>query len=182
MLQRYANFLCLLVLGLDVLCLISACAVADLFGWDTGRAVLLFERWNMVPIALLRVFPAWLFRFYYGPVLFRRWPAVQDLVAANSSFVGLAFGPGSLLADPPTLSTIPVSWVVGLSARASSLLIALSALCVATEWCFNRRRVLIRETGTLAQDLVRRLHAMPEYTCIVRGYLSVSPGEPAWKP
>jgi exopolysaccharide biosynthesis polyprenyl glycosylphosphotransferase len=178
MLQRYANFLGGLVLGLDVLCLAMAWTARPVFGWDTGEAGwLVGERWKLIPFAALWICSAWLFRLHRSPFLGRRHPAVRDFLAANSFFVGLVIGLASFLANPPAASAFPLLWIVSLSALVFSRVIGLSVLHTATEWRFNRRSLLIVGTGTRAQDLVRRLHAMPEYGCIVKGYLSESPGE-----
>jgi len=177
MLQRHANFLGGFVLCLDVLCLLLVWTAIRLVGWDTGRATLLFEWWTFLPVAGLWVFSAWLFRVHCSPLLFLRRPAIRDLLGANSFFVGLVVILGSLLPDPLALSIFLTLWIVSLATLSFSRAIAQSTLRSINGWFFNQRHVLIAGTGTLAQDLVRRLHAMPEYGCIVKGYMSECPGE-----
>jgi exopolysaccharide biosynthesis polyprenyl glycosylphosphotransferase len=177
MLQRHANFLGGLILCLDVLCLGLVWTATRLFGWDTGRAAWIFEGWTILPAAGLWVFSAWLFRVHCSPILLRRQSAIRDLLAAASFFVGLVVVLGSLLTDPPALSTFPILWIISLSALLFSRAIGQSILHAVAGRFFKRRSVLIAGTGTLAHDLVHRLHAMPEYGCLVKGFMSESPGE-----
>jgi Undecaprenyl-phosphate glucose phosphotransferase len=83
----------------------------------------------------------------------------------------------SLSAEAPPLSVFPAFWAVSLVAVVVARTTSLSALRLATVRGMNRRNLLIVGTGRAARDIVKRLHAVPEHGCMVRGFLSDSPGE-----
>ena len=177
MLLRHANLISSLVLIWDVVCLQLIWTTARLYHPNLAKAASLFDGWNLITLGAMWVASAWLFRVHnhqaWHPVRDR----IRNLVAAVSFFVGLAMGLWSLAADPPPLSTFPVFWAVSLVAIASARASGLSALRLATAWGMNRRNLLIVGTGTSACDVVKRLHAVPEYGCVARAFLSDSPAE-----
>lgn len=177
MLQRHANLLSGLILAWDIMCLECAWAAVRFYGMNLGKTASLFEGWHLALFGLMWLFSAWLFRSHNNQAWYRRRDTVRDLIAAITFFVGLCMGLWSLSADPPPLSAFPVFWMVSFIAIAGARAIGLSALRIATTGGLNCRNLLIVGTGKLARDAVRRLHAVPEYGCIVRGYLSESPAE-----
>jgi exopolysaccharide biosynthesis polyprenyl glycosylphosphotransferase len=177
MLLRHANLISSLILMWDVVCLQFVWTIARLHVHNLEKAASVFDGWHVVLLGVLWLASAWLFRVHSDPSWHRIGDRVRNLVAAVSFFVGIAVGSWSLSGDPPPLSTFPVFWIVTLAAVAGARATALSALRLLTARGMNRRNLLIVGTGTSAREVVNRLHAVPEYGCVARGFLSESPGE-----
>jgi len=178
MLQRHANLLSGLIVVWDLLCLQLAWTVARASGLFAGPGdTTLFEAWSLVPVALLWPFSAWLFHFHDSRTWRRRRDHVRNLIAAVSFFVGATVGLFSLSSNPPPLASFPILWAFSFVAVAAARTTGLAVLRLATACGINGRNLLIAGTGKLARDVVRRLHAVPEYGCVAKGYLSDSPGE-----
>ena len=177
MLLRHANLISALILIWDVICLQFAWSTVRWQYHPLAKAASLFEGWHVVTLGAMWVASAWLFRVHDH----RAWQRLRDtgrnLTAAVSFFVGLAMGLWSLSADPPSLSAFPMLWAVTFLAVTGSRISGLSALRLATTRGMNRRNLLIVGTGTSACDVVKRLHGVPEYGCVARGFLSDSPSE-----
>jgi exopolysaccharide biosynthesis polyprenyl glycosylphosphotransferase len=177
MLLRHAKLLSSIVLIWDVVCLEFVWSILRLHYPDLGKAASLFDGWNLITLGALWMASAWLFDVHNPYARHHVWDRIRSLIAAVSFFVGLALGLWSLAANPPPLSTFPAFWVVSLAAIAGARTTALFSLRLATAHGMNRRNFLIVGTGSSACDVVRRLHAVPEYGCVAVGFLSDSPGE-----
>ena len=177
MLLRHANLLSSLILAWDVVCLQLVWSLARLHHPNLAKTTSLFDGWNLITLGALWIGSAWLFHVHNRQAWSRIRDRIRNLVAAVSFFVGLALGLWSLAADPPPLSAFPVFWAVSLLAITGARTTGLSLLRLATTRGMNRRNLLIVGTGTSACDVVKRLHAVPEYGCVAVGFLSDSPGE-----
>src|SRR5262249_46292602 len=161
----------------DVVCLQFVWNIARLHVHNLEKAASVFDGWHIVLLGVLWLASAWLFRAHSDPSWHRMGDRVRNLVAAVSFFVGVAVGSWSLSGDPPPLSTFPVFWIITLAAVAGPRATALPTLWFLTSRGMSRRNPLIVGTGPSDGEVVNRLHAVPEYGCVARGFLCESPGE-----
>ena len=177
MLLRHANLISSLILIWDLVCLQLSWTATRLPVPHIAKAASLFDGWHIATLGALWLASAWLFRVHTHDASHRLRDRVRNLVAAVSFFVGLAVGLWSLSADPPPLSSFPSFWAVSLAAVGIARATGLWALRAVTAQGLNRRNLLIVGTGSSACNVVKRLHAVPEYGCVARGFLSESPSE-----
>ena len=177
MLLRHANLISSLILIWDVICLQLSWSITRMHVANIAKAASLFDGWHVAVLGAMWLGSAWLFRVHNPQSWHRLRDRARNLVAAVSFFVGLAVGSWSLSADPPPLSSFPLFWTVTLAAVSVSRVSGFWALRFVTARGINRRNLLIVGTGSSASNVVKRLHAVPEYGCVARGFLSDSLGE-----